>query len=150
MGYPLLRNLTQVFDLRKMSRRSGRALKSFLNALGSILAKYQPKRSHGDPKRISFYINIMLQQETCVVLQQEKCVALQQETCVVLQQQTCCFATTDMCCVATRAMCSVAARDICSVATRDMCYVATREIILLPQSTCPLLRQNKKLFLFPI
>ena len=32
----------------------GRASKGFLDALGSILAKYQPKRSHGDPFQLNF------------------------------------------------------------------------------------------------
>ena len=32
----------------------GRASKGFLDALGSILAKYQPKRSHGDPFQFNF------------------------------------------------------------------------------------------------
>ena len=32
----------------------GRASKGFLDALGSILAKYQPKRSHGDQFQLNF------------------------------------------------------------------------------------------------
>ena len=32
----------------------GRASKGFLDALGFILAKYQPKRSHGDPFQLHF------------------------------------------------------------------------------------------------
>ena len=34
----------------------GRASKGFLDALGCILAKYQPKRSHGDPLHLNFDI----------------------------------------------------------------------------------------------
>ena len=35
-------------------RGSGIALNSFLDALGSILLKYQPKRSRGDPLQLNF------------------------------------------------------------------------------------------------
>ncbi len=37
------------------SRRAGRGLKRFLEAVGFILAKFEPKRSHGDPIRDQNY-----------------------------------------------------------------------------------------------
>ncbi len=39
------------------SRRAGRGLKRFLEAVGFVLAKFQPKRSHGDPIRDIFRVN---------------------------------------------------------------------------------------------
>ena len=39
------------------SRRAGRGLKMFLEAVGFILAKFEPKRSHGDPIRDIFRAN---------------------------------------------------------------------------------------------
>ena len=43
-----------IFWAKNWSRGSGSALKSFLDALGSILTKYQPKRSHGDQFQLNF------------------------------------------------------------------------------------------------
>ena len=40
---------------KKWSRGSGSGLKSFLDALGSIWVKYQPKRSHGHPFEFNVY-----------------------------------------------------------------------------------------------
>jgi len=37
------------------SRRAGRGFKRFLEAVGFILAKFEPKRSHGDPIRDQNY-----------------------------------------------------------------------------------------------
>ncbi len=37
------------------SRRAGRGLKMFLEAVGSILAEFEPKPSHGDPIRDQNY-----------------------------------------------------------------------------------------------
>ena len=37
------------------SRGAGRGLKRFLEAVGSILAEFEPKRSHGDPIRDQKY-----------------------------------------------------------------------------------------------
>ncbi len=37
------------------SRRAGRGLKRFLEAVGFILAEFELKRSHGDPIRDNFY-----------------------------------------------------------------------------------------------
>ncbi len=37
------------------SRRAGRGLKRFLEAVGFILAEFELKRSHGDPIRDDFY-----------------------------------------------------------------------------------------------
>ena len=39
------------------SRRAGRGLKRFLEAVGFILAEFEPKRSHGDPIRDIFRAN---------------------------------------------------------------------------------------------
>ena len=44
------------FWSKMVSPGPGRASKGFLDALGSILAKYQPKRSHGDPFQLNFDI----------------------------------------------------------------------------------------------
>ena len=86
----------RIFLSKKLSRGSGSGLKSFLDALGAVLAKYHPKRSHGDPKQTFFYMfNVF-----------------------------CCVATRDMCSVARRDMCCVARRDMCCVTRRDMCCVA--------------------------
>ncbi len=39
------------------SRRAGRGLKRFLEAVGFILAEFEPKPSHGDPIRDMFRVN---------------------------------------------------------------------------------------------
>ena len=39
------------------SRRAGRGLKGFLEAVGYIRAEFEPKRSHGDPIRDIFRAN---------------------------------------------------------------------------------------------
>ena len=39
------------------SRRTWRGLKRFLEAVGFILAEFEPKRSHGDPIRDMFCAN---------------------------------------------------------------------------------------------
>ncbi len=39
------------------SRRAGRGLKGFPEAVGFILAEFQPKRCHGDPIRDTFRAN---------------------------------------------------------------------------------------------
>ena len=46
---------------KKLSRGSGSALKSFLDALRSICTKYQPKRSHGDPFQLNvdYFLNLL-------------------------------------------------------------------------------------------
>ena len=48
---------TFFFDLgpKTGSRRAGRRLKRFLEAVGFILAKFEPKPSHGDPIRDQNY-----------------------------------------------------------------------------------------------
>ena len=40
---------------RDISGRAGRGFKRFLEAVGFILAKFEPKRSHGDPIRDNIY-----------------------------------------------------------------------------------------------
>ncbi len=40
---------------RDISGRAGRGFKRFLEAVGFILAKFEPKRSHGDPIRDQNY-----------------------------------------------------------------------------------------------
>ena len=40
------------------SRRAGRGLKRFLEAVGFILAEFEPKRSHGGPIRDIFRVNV--------------------------------------------------------------------------------------------
>ena len=52
-------NLSFVFVLgpKMDSRRARRGLKGFLEAVGFILAEFEPKRSHGDPIRDIFHAN---------------------------------------------------------------------------------------------
>ena len=53
-GGPFLADFGQNWS-KIASPGPGRALESFLDALGSILVKYQPIRSHGDPIQLTFY-----------------------------------------------------------------------------------------------
>ena len=69
------------------SRRAGRGFKRFLEAVGFILAKFEPKRSHGDPIRDQNY--------------------------GLGTFDMCSVETEDMCCVESPDMCSVESPDMC-------------------------------------
>ena len=67
------RLLSFFFRLKTCSRRAGRGLKRSLEAVGFVLAEFQPKRSHGDPIRDIFRVNSQdaRKQETLVDIQRE-------------------------------------------------------------------------------
>ena len=109
------------FWSKNWSRVSGSGLKSFLDALGAIRAKYQPERSHGDPKQTFLCVLILL----CSVATRDMCCVDTRDMCCVARRDMCCVARRDMCSVARRDMCSVAIRDMCSVDTTDMCSIDT-------------------------
>ena len=50
-----MRGFFQNFGPEMGSWRAGRGFKRFLEAVGFILAKFEPKRSHGDPIRDQNY-----------------------------------------------------------------------------------------------
>ena len=70
------------------SRRPGRGLKSFLEALRFILAEFEPKPSHGDPIRGQTYGFGTF----------DMCCVETEDMCRVEKEDMCCVESPDMCC----------------------------------------------------
>ncbi len=81
-------------------RRAGRGLKRFLEAVGFILAEFEPKPSHRDPihgRNYSFKTHDMCG----VVTEDMRCVTTQEIPCVA-KQEISYVAAQDIPCVATQ------------------------------------------------
>ena len=89
LDYSVLRNLTLVFGSKNWSPGPGSGLKSLLDALGAVLAKYQPKRSHRDPKQTLLDIFFVLWSSA----PRKMCWAGTLDTCFVDTKATCALMT---------------------------------------------------------
>ena len=111
-------DISYIFGPKMGSRRPGRYLKSFLEAVRFIVTHYGPVGSHGDPIHGRDY-GFGTQHMCCVE---------SPDICCVETQDMCCVETPDMCCVERPDMCCLE-RHVLSWETRHVLSWETRHVL---------------------